>query len=141
MRLLLPVLLAAGCGHRYQVNEVAEHIPNVFLHEVRVKGGSTRLTLRLEADEACQIGVSPPGDPAAFRLRSGERTFALTDVSGVEELPGRTSVGARRSRKFALTFEPLPQDVAEFRVAGDLAGAGHVAFDVRLREANVRRCW
>ncbi|MFI5403353.1 MAG: hypothetical protein ACHQ1G_10480 [Planctomycetota bacterium] len=140
MRLALLLLLAAGCGHRYRVNEAAENVPNVFLHEVRVRGGATTLVFRLEAEEACEIGVPPPGDPAAFVLRAGERTLALTDVSGVEELPATTGVGARGSRRLTLEFEPLPEGVREFDVAGEIAGTGTVAFAVRLDAPNVVKC-
>lgn len=139
-RFALPLLLAAGCGHRYRVNEAAENVPNVFLHEVSVRGGATKLVFRLEADEACEIGVAAPGDPAAFVLRSGERTFRLTDVSGVEELPGKTRVDARGSRRFTLEFEPLPEGVGEFDVAGEIAGTGTVAFAIRLDAPNVVGC-
>ncbi len=139
-RFALLLLLAAGCGHRYRVNEAAENVPNVFLHEVRVRGGSTKLVLRFEADEACEIGVPPPGDPAAFVLRSGERTFRLTGVSGVEELPAKTRVDARGSRRFTLEFEPLPDDVGEFDVSGEIAGTGPLVFAVRLDAPNVVSC-
>jgi hypothetical protein len=140
--LLLLVLAVAGCGHRYRVNEAARSVPNVFLHEVRASGGETRLTLRIEAAEACEVGVAPPGDAAAFRLRAGERTLALTAVSGVEELPARTAVDARGSRKFSLTFEALPGGVRDFEAEGEIAGVGPVVFDVRLDAPSVvGRAW
>jgi len=134
---LLLLLLVAACGGRYRVNEVATNVPNVFLHEVRLGGSETELVFRIEVDEACQVGVPPPGDPAAFRLRAGEQTLALTGVSGVEELPGHTGVDARKSLKFSLAFEPLPEGVKTFGVEGELAGAGPVAFAVSMDGANV----
>jgi len=140
--LLLLLALAAGCGHGYRVNEAARNVPNVFLHEVRASGGETELVLRIEADEACEVGVAPPGDPAAFRLHAGERTLALTGVSGVEQLPGTTGVDARGSRKFSLTFEALPEGARDFAAEGEIAGVGPVAFDVRLDAPSVvTRAW
>jgi hypothetical protein len=135
--LLLLVALAAGCGQRYRVNEVARNVPNVFLSEVAASGDETKLTLRIEADEACEVGVAPPGDAQAFRLHAGERTLALTEVSGVEELPGTTGVDARGSRKFSLTFEALPEGARDFAAEGEIAGIGTVAFDVSLDAPSV----
>jgi len=134
------LLLLAGCSHRYRVNETAWTVPNVFLHEVRMSSGATKLVLRLEAEEACEIGVPPPGDAKAFKLRAGDRSFALTDVAGVAELPGTTGVDARGSQRFSLTFEPLPEDVKAFDVEGEIAGTGPVAFAVRMDAPNVVKC-
>jgi hypothetical protein len=140
------LLLLAGCGDRYFVNEAAETVPNLYLRDVRVTGGKTKLVFRYEAGEACEIAVRPPGDPAAFVLRSGDRTWKLTGVSGIAELPAKTAVDARDSLKFALEFEPLPEDVTEFTV-------GEAGFDpaapgdswqfaaVDLKGGNVVRRW
>ena len=132
-RLALLLLLAA-CGGRYRVNEVAENVPNVFLHGVHATGGETELMMRVEAADACEIGVG------AFALRAGETTLKLTSVSGVAEAPGRTAVGPRRSEKFTLEFEPLPEGVREFEVEGSIEGIGPVAFAVNLDAANVVKC-
>jgi hypothetical protein len=128
------LLLAAGCGGRYFVNEAGENVPNVFLHKVHASGGETELTMRFEADEACAIGVG------AFTLRAGEATLKLTDVSGVAEAPEKTSVAARGSERFTLTFEALPEGVREFEVVGEIEGIGPVAFIVDLDAPNVVRC-
>jgi hypothetical protein len=138
----LPLLLicVAGCGQRYRVNETAMNVPNVFLHEVRTRGEETTLTIRLEADKACEVGVAPPGEANAFSLRAGDRTLALTDVSGVEQLPGKTGIDARGSVKFSLTFEALPAGVRQFVAEGEITGLGAVAFDVRLDAPNVVEC-
>jgi hypothetical protein len=134
---LLLLLAAAGCASRYRVNEVATNVPNVFLHEVRMSRGATELVFRMEVDQACQVGVQPPGNPAAFQLYAGERTLALTGVSGVEELPGRTEVEARKSLRFSLEFEALPEGVRTFDVEGELEGAGAVSFVVPIDAPNV----
>ncbi|HEX5136183.1 MAG TPA: hypothetical protein VFY93_04365 [Planctomycetota bacterium] len=136
----LLLALVAACGHHYRVNEAARNVPNVFLHDVKVTGGETKLVLRIEAAEACEVAVAPPGDAGAFRLHAGERILALTDVSGVEELPGRTGVEARSSRKLSLTFEGLPEGVRDFAAEGEIAGVGPVAFDVRLDAPSVVTC-
>ncbi len=138
--LLLLLAAAAACSQRYRVNEAGRNVPNVFLHEVRTSGDETRLTLRIEADEPCDVAVAPPGDAAAFRLLAGERTLALTEVSGVEELPGLTGVEARGSRRLRLTFEALPEGVREFAAEGEIAGVGPVAFAVRLDAPSVVKC-
>ena len=139
-RVALLLLLAAGCSQRYRVNETAQNVPNVFLREVKTTDDGTELVFRIEVDEACEVGVAPPGDPAAFRLVAGERTLALTEVSGVEALPGMSGVEARDSLKFSLVFEPLPEDVRDFRVEGEIAGTGPVAFAVRLDAPSVVTC-
>lgn len=133
-------LAAAGCGHRYRVNEAARNVPNVFLHQVRAGGDETKLTFRVEAGEALEVGVAPPGEAAAFRLVAGERTLRLTDVSGVEALPGRSEIEARGSRRFSLSFEALPEGVREFAVEGEILGIGPVLFDVHLDAPSVVRC-
>jgi hypothetical protein len=143
-RLLLLTLLAAGCGDRYVVNETSDNLPSLILHEVRVSGGETKLVFRYEAAEACEVGLHPPGHAEAFALSDGARTFALTDVSGIAELPETTSVNAHRSVKFALTFEPLPAEATTFGVAGALATAtpeGPRFESVDLRGLNVIRRW
>jgi len=137
--LVLPALFA-GCAHHYRVNEAARNVPNVFLHDVKVTGGKTKLVLRIEADQPCEVAVARPGDAAAFRLHAGEKILALTDVSGVEELPGKTEVEARSSRKLALTFEALPEGVRDFAAEGEIAGIGPVVFDVRLDAPSVVKC-
>jgi len=138
---LLPLLaLLVGCAHHYRVNEAARNVPNVFLHDVKVTGGETKLVLRIEAAEACEVAVAPPGDAAAFRLHVGERILALTDVSGIDELPGRTEVEARSSRRLSLTFEGLPEGAKDFAAEGEIAGVGPVAFDVRLDAPSVVKC-
>ena len=135
-RLALPLLLlAAACGGRYRVNEAAETVPNVFLHQVHVSRGETELTLRVEVDEPCAIGVG------AFVLRAGDRTLKLTEVSGVAEAPKTTSIGARGSERFTLEFEALPDGVREFQVEGTIEGIGPVVFDVNLDHRNVVSCW
>lgn len=139
---MLFLLVALGCGSRYRVNEVATNVPNVFLHEVRRGGDETEIVFRLEVDTACEVGVSAPGAPAAFRLRAGERTFALTEVSGIEEAPATTSIEAQRSLRFTLGFEALPADVQAFDVEGEVKGVGPVAFAVRMDTPNVvKRGW
>ena len=68
----LLLLLAAGCASRYRVNEVAQNVPNVFLRGVRASGGSTKLSLLVEADQPCASGVG------AFALHAGGATMKLT---------------------------------------------------------------
>ncbi|MCK6459537.1 MAG: hypothetical protein L6Q95_06540 [Planctomycetes bacterium] len=138
--LLLLLALAAACGQRYRVNETAQNVPHVFLREVKTGGDETTLTLRVEADAPCEVGVAPPGDAAAFRLVAGERTLPLTEVSGVEELPGLSDVDARGSIKFRLTFEALPEGAQSFVAEGEIAGVGPVTFVVRLDGPNVVKC-
>jgi hypothetical protein len=135
MRLAILLLCAAaGCGRRYYVNEAGENVPNVFLHKVHASGGETELTFRVEAGEACAIGVG------AFSLRAGETTLKLTDVSGVAEAPEKTSIKARGSERFTLTFEGLPEGTREFEVLGEIDGIGPVAFVVNLDAPNVVTC-
>lgn len=138
-RLAFPLLLLAGCGHRYFVNEAAETLPNLYLREVHVTGGKTELVFRYETDEACEIAVRPPGDPDALVVRSKERTFKLTGVSGIAELPAKTAIGARDSLKFALEFEPLPDGTTEFTV-GEASGNSWQFPSVDLLDSNVVKC-
>jgi hypothetical protein len=91
------------------------------LREVRVADGETKLVFRYEAAQPCTLGVHPPGHPEAFALTCGERTFALTGVSDIEELPDTTRVERNRALEFALTFEPLPAEAWTFGVHGALA--------------------
>jgi hypothetical protein len=140
--LLSLLALAAACGQRYRVNETARNVPHVFLHAVRTDGDETELVLRIEADEPCDVAVAAPGAAGAFRLQAGERTLALTEVSGVEELPGTTGIDGRGSLKFCLTFEALPEGARDFAAEGEILGVGPVGFDVRLDAPNVvKRCW
>lgn len=141
-RAALLLLLAAGCGQRYFVNEAATNVPNVFLHCVHTSGGDTEIVFRVEVDSPCDVAVAPPGDAKAFRLRAGERTFALTEVSGIGELPAKSAVDAYKSLRFTLEFDPLPEDVRKFNVEGEISGVGPVVFAVDLDAPNVvKRGW
>lgn len=129
-------LLVAGCGDRYFVNEAAETLPNLYLREVRVSSGGTKLVFRYEADEACEIGV-----PEALTLVTADRTLKLTGVSGIAEIPGKTRIDARGSLRFALEFEPLPEGATVFAVAGPAAEGNTWQFpSVDLADANVVKC-
>jgi hypothetical protein len=127
--LLLPLL--AGCRDRYFVNEAAETLPNLYLHEVRLSGGATKLVFRYEADEACEVSV-----PEGISLVAAGETRKLTGASGIADPPGTTRVGARGSLRFSLEFEPLPEGATVFAVEG-----GPWQFPrVDLKDPNVVEC-
>jgi len=145
---LLLFVAAAGCSSRYRVNEVSDTLPNLFLEEVRVGSGSTTLILRYEADDVAAIGVRPPGHPGALVLRTldGQRTLALTDASGIDELPETTEVGPRDSLRFSLTFEALPGGVRAFGAGAadfdpERPGESWQFFRIALDDANVVKRW
>lgn len=145
---LLMLAVATACASRYRVNEVADTVPNLFLEEVRARSGSTKLVFRYEASEAMLVGVHPPGHPDAFVLRTldGQRSFALTDVSGIAELPEKTEVDARDSLRFSMTFEGLPEDVTTFSAGAaafdpERPGDSWQFFRVALDDVNVVKRW
>lgn len=145
---LVLLVAVAGCAGRYRVNEVSDTVPNLFLEEVRAGSGSTKLVFRYEADEAVSIGVHPPGHPQAFVLRTvdGLQTLALTDVSGIAELPETTEVGPRDSLRFSLTFEALPGGTNAFSAGPavfdpERPGESWQFFRIALDGANVVTCW
>ena len=95
-------------------------IPYLTITNVDVGRKSTRIDFEYTPPEGQprRVGVHPPGHDGAFSIQSIDRSrkYALTGIRGIATLPDRTDVKGGEKRRFALTFEAIPDDMWEFHV-------------------------
>ena len=121
LTLLILVVAAAACGgRRFVIDKASVSVPFLTITKVDVGRKSTPIYFEYAPPEGSprRVGVHPPGHAGAFGIQSLDRsqTFALTGIQGIATLPDRKMVEGGGELRFALTFEPIPDDMWEFHV-------------------------